>query len=423
MKTVLKVIFILLSLCVVPDADAQEQTLDPVAEFLETPGVDAKATGIYVLDLQSGEVIGEHNADSPLTPASVMKCVTTASLLDQVGQDWVYETPVFATGPVRDGVLEGDILVEGSADPSVNSRNACGSPDLVMEIVRSVRHAGVDTIRGRILVDESAFAGPAVNSTWMRADLSEDYGTGTHAFNFEDNANGSRSVSDPKEVFVRRLKDLLDRNGIVVQENPDLKGRDGNLLGIHRSAEIREIMRSCMMRSDNQFAESMLRTYSRQRGGDGSVQDGADAEIFFWKRNRMPVEGVRIVDGSGLSRTNRLTPVFLGRLLAKMSSNPYYASFFPLAGYEGTLRRFGTGSRLEGYAALKTGSMRGIQSYAGYLLNDDYEPTHVIVIMMNNLGDRRGARRALQRMLERMLWPEDFVAAEEDITQENEDDE
>ena len=85
MKTVLKVMIILLSLCVVPGADAQEQTLDPVAEFLETPGVDAKATGIYVLDLQSGEVIGGHNADKPLTPASVMKCVTTASLLGQVG--------------------------------------------------------------------------------------------------------------------------------------------------------------------------------------------------------------------------------------------------------------------------------------------------------------------------------------------------
>ena len=424
MKTVEKVIIILLSVLVAPYVGAQERSGDLIAEFLATPGVDSRTTGIYVFDLESGKVLGQHNADTPLTPASVMKCVTTASLLDAVGQDWVYETPVTATGPIRNGVLEGDIVVQGSADPSVNSRHDCDSPDLVREIVKSLRDAGVDTIRGRILVDESAFAGPAVNATWMRSDLSQDYGTGTHGFNFEDNARGSRSVNDPKQVFIQRLRDLLGRNHIAVMDVQDLKARDGRLLGVHRSAPVRDIMRSCMMRSDNQFAESMLRTYSRQRGGDGSVQDGADAEVSFWKRRRLPVEGVRIVDGSGLSRTNRLTPVFLGKLLAKMATNPYYASFFPLAGYEGTLRRFGAGSRLEGYAALKTGSMRGIQSYAGYLVNEDYEPTHVIVIMMNNLGDRQGARRALQKMLERMFWPEDFEPAEEDITQENaEDDE
>ena len=139
------------------------------------------------------------------------------------------------------------------------------------------------------------------------------------------------------------------------------------------------------------------------------MQSGADAEVSYWKRQRLPLEGVRIVDGSGLSRTNRLTPVFLGQLLVRMASNPYYASFFPLAGQEGTLRRFGTGTRLEGYAAMKTGSMRGIQSYAGYLLNDDYEPTHVIVVIMNNLGDRPAARQALQKMLVRLLFAEEDI--------------
>ena len=90
---------------------------DPVVEFLTTKGVDAGATSIYVLDLQSGEVLGQHNASRPVVPASVMKCVTTASLLETVGENWEYETHVFGTGPVRDGVLEGNILVEGSADP------------------------------------------------------------------------------------------------------------------------------------------------------------------------------------------------------------------------------------------------------------------------------------------------------------------
>lgn len=420
MPEVLKCIFILLMLSAAPVAGGVEQAADPIAEFLSTPGVDSRTTGVYVLDLEKGEVVGEYNATLPLTPASVMKCVTTATLLDEVGDSWFYETPVFAAGPILGNILEGDIVVQGSADPSLNSRNA-ESPDVLLEIVGALDAAGVDTVRGRIVVDESRFAGPAVNPTWMRADTYEDYGTGTHAFNFEDNAEGGRSVRDPKDVFVRKLKHRLEQAGIVVVDSAiiGLRKRDARVLGIHRSEAIRDIMRSCMMRSDNQYAESMLRTYSRLRGGDGSVQSGADAELDYWKRRRLPLADVRIVDGSGLSRTNRLTPVFLGRLLARMSSNPYYASFFPLAGQEGTLRRFGTGTLLEGYAAMKTGSMRGIQSYAGYLLNDDYEPTHVIVVMMNNLGDRSAARQALQEMLVKLLFAE---KAESQIQENSETD-
>ena len=61
------------------------------------------------------------------------------------------------------------------------------------------------------------------------------------------------------------------------------------------------------------------------------------------------------------------------------------------------------GSRLEGYVALKTGSMNGIQSYAGYKINEGYAPTHVVVVMMNNLKNRARARTDLQTMLERLF--------------------
>ncbi|MDE6299913.1 MAG: D-alanyl-D-alanine carboxypeptidase [Muribaculaceae bacterium] len=85
---------------------------------------------------------------------------------------------------------------------------------------------------------------------------------------------------------------------------------------------------------------------------------------------------------------------------ASRSDDPTYASFFPLAGQEGTLRKFLAGTLLEGYVAMKTGSMRGIQCYAGYKLDDDYVPTHTIVIIMNEItGSRETAKKAAQRML------------------------
>ncbi len=95
-----------------------------------------------------------------------------------------------------------------------------------------------------------------------------------------------------------------------------------------------------MMRSDNQYAEALLRSYAVADGGKGSVSDAAAQESEYWKKQKAPMQGVNIVDGSGLSRQNRVTARFMAYVLAERSENPYYASFFPLAGQEGTLRSF-----------------------------------------------------------------------------------
>ena len=222
---------------------------------------------------------------------------------------------------------------------------------------------------------------------------------GSHGFNFENNALGSRSVENPQMVFRRRLQSALGKAGIIL---------DGKDMGVgkrrrvydHVSPPVDEIMRSCMMRSDNLFAESMLRTYGSLTGGDGSTAQAAATELRRWKEKRMPLEGVVIIDGSGLSRSNRVTADFMGAVLSDMSGNPNYASFFPLAGQEGTLRRFLAETPLDSYIAMKTGSMKGIQCYAGYKLDDDYVPTHVVVIIMNEIkGSRDRARKAAERML------------------------
>ena len=107
-----------------------------------------------------------------------------------------------------------------------------------------------------------------------------------------------------------------------------------------------------------------------------------------------------IADGSGLSRRNRVTARFMTDVLADKSGDPWYASFFPLAGEEGTLRNFLARTPLSGYVAMKTGSMSGIQCYAGYLLDENYVPTHTIVVILNSLPKGRdAARKEIERFL------------------------
>ena len=69
----------------------------------------------------------EMNADIPLIPASIMKCVTTATLLSRLDEDARFHTEVYAAGTVRDGILDGNLIIVGSGDPSLNSRHVEGN--------------------------------------------------------------------------------------------------------------------------------------------------------------------------------------------------------------------------------------------------------------------------------------------------------
>ncbi|MDE5713274.1 MAG: D-alanyl-D-alanine carboxypeptidase, partial [Muribaculaceae bacterium] len=91
---------------------------------------------------------------------------------------------------------------------------------------------------------------------------------------------------------------------------------------------------------------------------------------------------------------------FMNAVLTVMSVDATYASFFPLAGQEGTLKKFLAETALDSYIAMKTGSMKGIQCYAGYKLDDNYMPTHTVVIIMNDIvGKRDKAKKAAEKML------------------------
>lgn len=370
--------------------------------FLSSGTVDRDAVAVMVVDLEDGSVMEKHNIDMPLVPASIMKAVTTASLLRKTGQDYRYATRVSIDGDISGGLLDGNLIVEGACDPSLGSSSEPVASDILAEITDALRSAGVKEIRGSVVIDSDSFAGPSVPPTWMRGDLSHAYGTGSHALNYADNSSGRKSVSDPSTVFKARLRTTLANAGISVRSESmrvaDRNKRKG--LVTHMSPPVDEIMRSCMMRSDNLFAESMLRTYSSESGGDGSTADGASRERRYWSSLGKPLDNVAIVDGSGLSRSNRMTARFMASVLSEMSVDPYYVSFFPLAGQEGTLRNLLAGTPLEGYVAMKTGSMKGIQCYAGYKLDEEYAPTHVVVIMVNSL---KGARASLRSAVSDML--------------------
>ena len=370
-----------------------------VSEFLKTNGIPENSVAVKIIDLADGSTLVSHNETAPLIPASIMKSVTTAALLEKTGPDWRYHTRIYVDGPNDLGYLRGNVIIEGACDPSLHSDKEPYSTDIIQEICDALSSQLITRIEGSIIIDQSNFEGASHPDSWAKEDLKKYYGTGSHAFNFSDNARGDFSVTNPSATFLSQLNSALITKGIEVEDNAIPTGRRMQIYD-HISAPIDEIMRSCMMRSDNMFAESMLRTYGKLEGGCGSTQEAALQETQLWQSKNLPLDGVNIVDGSGLSRSNRVTADFMSALLQNMSQNPFYASFFPLAGQEGTLKSFLSETPLDSYIAMKTGSMRGIQCYAGYKLDDDYMPTHVIVIIMNDITKSRDrAKKAAENLL------------------------
>ncbi len=379
--------------------------LSPLTTFLDARAVSAPATAVLIKDLASGEVLVSHNADKPLLPASIMKTVTIAGLLRESGPDERFHTRVYADGKVNGKVFEGDLVVKGGGDPTLGANCAPASADIAEEIVASLRGRGVCEVKGDIVADVSLYSGPACPPSWAAGDLGEAYGTGSHALNFRRNASGSRAVSNPERVFFSYLASALRDAGISLDGNMKIESearghlQESDLLVDHTSDRYAEVMRSCMMRSDNLFAETLLRAFALARGKEGATAEGASEMLSYWKKEGVPAKGVTLIDGSGLSRANRVTADFIGGILGRMADDEEYASFMPLAGQEGTLQDFLKDTHLDAYVAMKTGSMKGIQCYAGYKLDEQFAPTHLIVIIMNDIGPRAAARKAAAQLL------------------------
>lgn len=372
----------------------------PAARFAMSDAVRSDKCAVVIVDLKTGKEIDSHNAKKPLIPASVTKAVTIATTLAESGINYKYHTRVYMTGPVEDGELKGNLLIEGGGDPSLGANVEPRGSDFIFEITQVLKKYGVKCIAGKIIVDASVFPGPPVPSHWVSGDLKHAYGTGCHGFNWQRNASGKQAVQNPSSVFISQLTSALKREGITIADGAYSDDKKGRPVLDHSSPPIDEIMRSCMKRSDNLYAEAFLRTYAMLKDRPAETKEGAGLEMDYWKHRGADMEYVWIVDGSGLSRYNQLTARFLADVLVKMARNADYASFFPLAGQEGTLSSFLKGTRLEGYIAMKTGSMSGVQCYAGYMLDDDYAPTHVVVIMIN---DFKGARANVKKAAETML--------------------
>ncbi len=415
-------------------------------------GIDPSRVGVLITDLKADTVVMDHNGSKWLVPASVMKSVTSAAVLMTTPPDERLSTEVYRGGDIdRNGVMAGNLIIKCVGDPTVESCHFPDNAGFTDSIAGACRRAGIKKIKGAVVV-ENTFKDEGIPAGWLEEDVIWPYGTGLYGANFRDNlinlslpsgktrphvptvevdytaSKGALSVKrsrgskrfvvsgkipsggyskvyanpDPTAAMTNEVADALAKAGIEV-EGQAIDGGDTWCIYRHTSPTVKQILRSLMVRSDNMMAEGMLRTLAPGE----SRADAVDIERNLWQEIGLPVEGLVIEDGSGLSRNDRLSPLFLTELYKHMLTTSVaadYVSLFPRAGHDGTMRNFLKGTALDGRVAMKTGSMRGVQCFGGYMLDDHGVPAYSIVVLVNGFTcDRARVKSEISSMLLELL--------------------
>ncbi|MGA7354583.1 MAG: D-alanyl-D-alanine carboxypeptidase [Candidatus Cybelea sp.] len=368
------------------------------------PAIEGATGWSFAVVDASGNTIFDERADRAVAPASVQKLVVAASALDALGSAYRFHT-LFAGGEgVGDNrALEGNLWLIGSGDPSLASsdlRNGIGV----------LARSGLRRISGSVVVDATALTGPELNPHWAPDDDGQDYAAPTSAISVDGDTIESRemiggveqSVYTPMQGVVRyvasQVNAMLKARGIVSSLPPAIGAAplESVVLWDHRSAPLQALETHMLFVSDNHYAEQLLRTLGGETDGTANDAGGLEAERNFLARRGIPMPGLRLFDGSGLSPQNRVAAITLARLLA--DNEPSLYLLLPRGGREGTLENYDFTTAL-GRVRAKSGHLTDVAALSGYVTTVHHGRVAFAFLIDGSPGDPDSAIvRAVDRL-------------------------
>ena len=365
---------------------AQAELPATVRQALRQAQVPPDAISVQVQAVESSPTGPRlaHRENEAMNPASVMKLFTTYAGLQLLGPDHVWRTRIYATGPVRDGVLQGSLVIRGSGDPKLVVERA-------QAMVAEIQALGVRQVRGDIVLDRSVFdvtprsepfddeplrpynatpdgllvnfksviyrflpdpaggratvvsepplaglevpadvplkAGPC--NDWrsgLRADFGQPLRT-VFAGSYPASC-GERywpvAFPAPEEFAPRMLQALWTQAGgqLTGQVRQGSTPAQAKLLLEYPSLPLREIIADINKMSNNVMAQQLFLTLSADMGAPGRFE-ASRLRLARWWRERFPGQFTPVLDnGSGLSRSERSTAAALGQLLRQAQQGP-----------------------------------------------------------------------------------------------------
>lgn len=425
------------------------------------------AVGVLVESVESGEVLYEHCPDSLFAPASNMKIITGAAALSILGPDYRFVTEVAIDAASADTLIAGDIYVRGSGDPSLVSEELWKlveeievlgvkriEGDLVLDDsyfddVRTTSEGIADGYHayeartGALSLNFNAIAvhvrpgprpglparvalAPATDFVELRS-VARTVSSGTRSSigveRFTQRGRnvvavtGAISVGSQRTVVYRNLDmpagylgtvmaEFLGRAGVVLSGSirTGLAPDHAAVIVRHESKPLSLIIRDLNKYSNNFIAEQLVKTLSAEVSGAPGTTQGGLAVLEEWLGDiGIDSLGYRLVDGSGFSRDNQLSPRTVVRAiraaLADFRVSYEFISSLSVSGSDGTLEDRMASSALVQNVRAKTGLLDGVTAISGIMRNTSGKDI-VFSVMINGF---RGKAWEAHRMEERIL--------------------
>jgi serine-type D-Ala-D-Ala carboxypeptidase/endopeptidase (penicillin-binding protein 4) len=335
-----------------------------LANALAVPGNSATASGAVVVDLQTGRLLFARHPDLPLAPASNEKLTVSFTALHELGVTYRFRTEIFGRGYQEDGVWHGDVFLKGFGDPTLTSLQ-------VEQLATQIAGLGITRIDGRVYGDESWFDAQRTAPGW-KASFYINECPPLSALIVDRGWYDHHTARQPALAAAGALKLLLRAHGVAsgtvgIGRAPD----DAYALAQVESDPLPAVVAEMDHESDNFIAEMLLKEIGAETGEAGTTAAGAAVVQRDLVAAGVPLAGVRITDGSGLSLDDRLTARTLAALLVAAWNdvdlrNPFWASL-PIAGINGTLDKRLRKPPARGAVRAKTGTTDRASALSGYV--------------------------------------------------------
>ncbi|TSA47725.1 MAG: hypothetical protein D4R50_02475 [Actinomycetales bacterium] len=331
---------------------------------------------IILIDRSNGEVVYEYNSESMRKPASVMKIFSAAAALEYIDPQKRFITTLSL------GVKPGSVVFNGELDP------------------------WIATSRKSAIADHRAWigylAGKAISA------IKEQSGKPVQKIAIKYSGLYAEDVIELRKYF--RAKGVI--TGAIAVAAGEIAQITGEEIVSTRSPTLATMVGFALMWSDNLLAERLARLASQSAGNP--LNDDGVSTTFHTLLDSLGIEhsDLRVHDGSGLSKANRVTAKMLGDLLFKLRNDPKFTALYdglPVGGVSGTLvdRFLKTAPEAVGLIRAKTGTLNGTVSLAGYVDSTDRQYVFVVIAdqIPKTYAGAAKARATLDRTLAKIASP------------------
>lgn len=433
----------------------------PVANALKDAGIPMHNVAVLVRGTEQDQPLISHNVRSPMNPASVMKLLTTYAALEMLGPAHTWTTEALADSQPVDGRLEGSLYLRGSGDPRLGLeqfwlllrqlrtrgiRDIAGDlvldrsafalpphnpaefdneplrpynagPDALLVNLKSLSftlHPDLDGARvelwhetpgtDRLTHSQLKLSNGSCGDWREKLEIALESDTVVLRGTFPASCgNKTLNLSPwPDNLQIERLFRALwqEQGGTLLGKVRDgTAPADARLLATHISPTLGEVVREINKYSNNVMARQLFLTLDAARP---ATPEGARRTIHTWLADKgLAMPELVLDNGSGLSRTERISAESLAQLLLAAWQSPVMPELLaslPLAGIDGTLKKRLADSPATGRAHLKTGYLENVRALAGYVL-DNGGKRWIVVFMINDARSRQG-KAAMDALLQ-----------------------